>query len=136
MAGGAGTLPNDYPAPKPWDQPAGDYCSAYKFSQPSAPTTAAPLATVSDVDLGGVTGFDPGLPRESFQLRHNAQADSSACQAKGAVWGFWTNANTANNYCGSPEFRSSRGVWARLRTEIPYGMGVSGAAGARRVDFA
>jgi hypothetical protein len=101
VAGGAGTLPNDYPAPKPWDQPAGDYCTAYKFAQPSAPTTAAPLATPSDVNLLNATGFDPGLPRESFQLRHNAQPDSSACQAKGAVWGFWANANTANNYCGS-----------------------------------
>ena len=97
--GGAGTLPNDYPAPQPWDQPAGDYCTAYKFAQPNAPTTSAPFATVSDVDLGSRTGFDPGLPREAYQLRHNAQPDSSACQAKGATWGFWTNANTANNYC-------------------------------------
>ena len=99
VSGGAGTLPYDYPAPMPWDQPAGDYCTAYKFAQPSAPTTSAPLLTVSDVNLGSLTGFDPGAPREQYQLRHNAQADSSACQAKGATWGFWTNANTANNYC-------------------------------------
>jgi hypothetical protein len=99
VAGGAGTLPNEYPAPKPWNLPAGDYCTAYKFAQPNAPTTSAPLATVSDTDLGGLTGFDPGVPREAYQMRHNAQADSSACQAKGATWGFWANANTSNNYC-------------------------------------
>lgn len=46
-----------------------------------------------------VAGHDPGAPREQYQLRHNAQADSSACQAKGSTWGVWTNANTANNYC-------------------------------------
>jgi hypothetical protein len=101
VAGGAGTLPNDYPAPKPWDQPAGDYCTAYKFAQPNAPTTSAPLATVSNFDLGSLTGFDPGVPREPYQMRHNAQADSSACQAKGATWGFWTNASTNNNYCSN-----------------------------------
>jgi hypothetical protein len=101
VAGGSGTLPNDYPAPTPWDQPAGDYCTAYKFAQPAAPTTSAPLATVSGSDLASLTGFDPGVPREPYQLRHNAQADSSACQAKGATWGFWTNADTANNYCSS-----------------------------------
>ena len=39
VAGGAGTLPNDYPAPKPWNLAAGDYCTAYKFAQPNAPTT-------------------------------------------------------------------------------------------------
>ncbi|MEA2218033.1 MAG: hypothetical protein QOJ35_659 [Solirubrobacteraceae bacterium] len=99
VAGSSGTLPNDYPGPKPWNLPAGDYCSAYKFSQPSAPSTSAPLATVSDTNLAALTGFDPGLPRDPYQLRHNAQADSSACQAKGATWGLWTNANTANNYC-------------------------------------
>ncbi len=100
-SGGAGTLPNEYPSPKPWDQPAGDYCTAYKFSQPNAPTTSAPFATVSDTDLSSMTGFDPGVPRAPYQLRHNAQPDSSACQAKGATWGFWTNANTANNYCSN-----------------------------------
>ena len=42
----------------------------------------------------------------------------------------------ANDRGTFPEFRSSRGLWARLRTEISYGMGVSGAVGARRVDFA
>ena len=52
VSGGAGTLPNEYPSPKPWDQPAGDYCTAYKFAQPGAPTTSAPFATVSAVDLG------------------------------------------------------------------------------------
>jgi hypothetical protein len=99
VAGGAGTLPNEYPAPSPWNQPAGDYCTAYKFAQPSAPSKSAPLATVSDADLTNLTGLDPGVPREPYQVRHNAQADSSACQAKGAAWGFWTNAATANNYC-------------------------------------
>jgi hypothetical protein len=99
VAGGAGTLPNDYPAPTPWNLAAGDYCTAYKFAQPNAPTTSAPLATVSNSNLGSLTGFDPGVPRDPYQMRHNAQADSSACQAKGATWGFWTNANTANNYC-------------------------------------
>jgi hypothetical protein len=98
-SGGAGTLPNDYPAPTPWNQPAGDYCTAYKFAQPAAPTTSAPLTTASDVALGGLTGFDPGEPREPYQLRHNVQPDSSSCQAKGATWGFWTNADTADNYC-------------------------------------
>jgi hypothetical protein len=101
VSGGAGTLPNDYPAPTPWNLPAGDYCTAYKFAQPSAPTTSAPLLTASNVDSGGLTGFDPGVPREQYQVRHNAQADSSACQAKGATWGFWANANTANNYCSN-----------------------------------
>jgi hypothetical protein len=99
VEGGAGTLPNAYPSPKPWNQPAGDYCSSYKFAQPNAPRTDAPLATVSDFNLGSLTGFDPAVPREAYQLRHNAQPDSSACQAKGATWGFWTNANTSNNYC-------------------------------------
>ena len=99
VSGGAGTLPGEYPSPQPWSLAAGDYCTAYKFSQPSAPTKSAPFLTVSDVDLVNVTGFDPGVPREQYQLRHNAQFDSSACQAKGATWGFWTNANTANNYC-------------------------------------
>jgi len=99
VEGGAGTLPNAYPSPKPWNLAAGDYCSSYKFAQPSAPTTDAPLATVSDFNLGSLTGFDPGVPREAYQLRHNAQPDSSACQAKGATWGFWANANTNNNYC-------------------------------------
>ena len=101
VSGGAGTLPNDYPAPTPWNQPAGDYCTAYKFAQPSAPSTSAPLQTMSDFAIGSLTGFDPGLPREQHQLRHNAQPDSSACQAKGATWGFWTNANTADNYCSN-----------------------------------
>jgi hypothetical protein len=100
VSGGAGTLPNEYPSPTPWEH-AGDYCTAYKFAQPSAPTTSAPFATVSDSNIGSLTGFDPGVPREPHQLRHNAQADSSACQAKGATWGFWTNANTANNYCSN-----------------------------------
>jgi hypothetical protein len=99
VEGGAGTLPNAYPSPKPWNQPAGDYCSSYKFAQPNAPRTDAPLTTASDFNLGGLTGFDAGVPREAYQLRHNAQPDSSACQAKGATWGFWTNANTNNNYC-------------------------------------
>jgi hypothetical protein len=115
VAGGAGTLPNDYPAPKPWDQPAGDYCTAYKFAQPSAPTTSAPLATASTTDLGSLTGFDPGVPREQYQLRHNGQADSSACQAKGATWGFWTNANTANNYCSS---------WCGVRHDYSTGQAI------------
>jgi hypothetical protein len=97
--GGAGTLPNDYPAPTPWNLPAGDYCTAYKFAQPNAPSTSAPLMTVSGTNLGALTGFDPGVPREPYQLRHNVQPDSSACQAKGATWGFWTNAATNNNYC-------------------------------------
>ena len=97
--GAGGTLPNEYPAPTPWNLPAGDYCTAYKFAQPSAPKASAPFLTPSSFNLGSLTGFDPGLPRESYQLRHNAQADSSACQAKGAAWGFWVNANTANNYC-------------------------------------
>jgi hypothetical protein len=48
-----------------------------------------------------MTGFDPGVPRDPYQVRHNAQADSSACQAKGATWGFWTNAATNNNYCSN-----------------------------------
>jgi hypothetical protein len=99
VEGGAGTLPNAYPSPKPWNQSAGDYCSSYKFAQPSAPRTDAPFATVSDFNLGSLTGFDPGVPREAYQLRHNAQPDSSACQARGATWGFWVNANTNNNYC-------------------------------------
>ena len=90
-SGGAGTLPNEYPAPTPWNLPAGDYCTAYKFAQPNAPRTSAPFATVSNVALGSLTGFDPGVPREPYQLRHNAQADSSACQAKGATWGFHTS---------------------------------------------
>jgi hypothetical protein len=118
VAGGAGTLPNDYPAPKPWNLPAGDYCTAYKFAQPTAPTTSAPLATVSDTNLGGLTGFDPGVPREQYQLRHNAQADSSACQAKGATWGFWANAGTNNNYCAS---------WCGVRHDYSTGQ----AAGTR-----
>jgi hypothetical protein len=113
VAAGAGTLPGDYPSPQPWDQPAGDYCAAYKFAQPGAPTTAAPLATVNDFNLGSLTGFDPGVPRDSYQLRHNAQADSSACQAKGATWGFWTNANTANNYCSA---------WCGVRHDYSTGM--------------
>jgi hypothetical protein len=100
-SGGKGTLPSDYPAPTPWNQPAGDYCTAYKFAQPGAPNASAPFATPSDTNIGSLTGFDPGLPRASYQLRHNAQADSSACQAKGTTWGFWTNANTANNYCSN-----------------------------------
>jgi len=99
VAGGAGTLPNDYPGPKPWDQPAGDYCVGYKFAQPNAPTTSAPLAAVSGFDLGNLTGFDPGVPRDPYQTRHNAQPDSSACQAKGSTWGFWANAATSNNHC-------------------------------------
>lgn len=99
VSGGAGTLPGEYPAPSPWNMAAGDYCTAYKFAQPSAPTTSAPLLMPSSTDLAGLTGFDPGLPRESYQHRHSAQADSSACQAKGATWGLWTNANTSNNYC-------------------------------------
>jgi hypothetical protein len=116
VSGGSGTLPNDYPAPKPWDQPAGDYCTAYKFAQPNAPTTSAPLATASDTDLGGLTGFDPGAPREQYQMRHNAQADSSACQAKGATWGFWTNANTNNNYCSN---------WCGVRHDYSTGQATS-----------
>ena len=100
-SGGKGTLPNDYPAPTPWSMAAGDYCTAYKFAQPGAPTASAPLATANDTNLGALTGFDPGEPRGQYQLRHNAQADSSACQAKGTTWGFWTNAATANNYCSS-----------------------------------
>jgi len=118
MAGGAGTLPHEYPSPQPWDQPAGDYCLAYKFAHPSAATTSAPLATVSDVELGGLTGFDPGVPREPHQVRHNAQPDSSACQAKGATWGFWTNANAANNYCSN---------WCGVRHDYSTG----GATGTR-----
>jgi hypothetical protein len=101
VSGGTGTLPNDYPAAAPWSLPAGDYCTAYKFAQPSAPTTSAPLLTASTTDLGSVTGFDPGLPREAYQVRHNAQTDSSTCQAKGATWGFWANADSANNYCSN-----------------------------------
>jgi hypothetical protein len=114
-SGGAGTLPNEYPAPTPWNQPAGDYCTAYKFAQPNAPTTSAPFATVSNVALGSLTGFDPGVPREPYQLRHNAQADSSACQAKGATWGFWTNANTANNYCSN---------WCGVRHDYSTGQAI------------
>lgn len=101
VSGGQGTLPNDYPAPTPWNMAAGDYCTAYKFAQPAAPSASAPLATPSDTNIGALTGFDPGVPREQYQLRHNAQADSSACQAKGSTWGFWTNAGTANNACSS-----------------------------------
>jgi hypothetical protein len=101
VSGGAGTLPNDYPAPTPWNLAAGDYCTAYKFAQPGAPTTSAPLLAPSDTDIGGLTGFDPPLPRQSHQLRHNDQADSSTCQASGTTWGFWANADTADNYCSS-----------------------------------
>lgn len=113
VAGGAGTLPNEYPSPQPWSLSYGDYCTAYKFAQPSAPTKSAPFLTVSDVDLVNVTGFDPGVPREPYQLRHNAQFDSSACQAKGATWGFWANANTANNYCS---------YWCGVRHDFSTGM--------------
>ncbi|HEY0343341.1 MAG TPA: hypothetical protein VGC59_01765 [Solirubrobacteraceae bacterium] len=115
VAGGAGTLPNDYPAPKPWNQAAGDYCTAYKFAQPSAPTTSAPLATVSTFNLGSLTGFDPGVSRDPYQMRHNAQPDSSACQAKGATWGFWANANTANNYCSN---------WCGVRHDYSTGQAI------------
>ena len=115
VSGGAGTLPNEYPSPKPWDQPAGDYCTAYKFAQPSAPTTSAPLATVSDVDIGSLTGFDPGLPRAPYQLRHNAQPDSSACQAKGPIWGFWTNAASSHNYCA---------YWCGVRHDYSTGQAI------------
>jgi hypothetical protein len=114
-SGGAGTLPNEYPAPTPWNQPAGDYCTAYKFAQPNAPTRSAPFATASNVALGSLTGFDPGAPREAYQLRHNEQADSSACQAKGATWGFWTNANTANNYCSN---------WCGVRHDYSTGQAI------------
>ncbi len=100
-SGGAGTLPNDYPAPTPWNQAAGDYCTAYKFAQASAPTKSAPFGTASDTNISALTGWDTPLPRQQYQLRHNAQADSSACQAGGTTWGFWANANTANNYCTS-----------------------------------
>src|SRR5688500_6434260 len=62
VAGGSGTLPNEYPGPKTWNQPAGDYCTAYKFAQIQAPTTSAPFTTVSDTDLGSLTGFDRGAP--------------------------------------------------------------------------
>jgi hypothetical protein len=113
VAGGAGTLPGEYPSPQPWSLAAGDYCTAYKFAQPSAPTKSAPLLTVSDVDLFNVTGFDPGVPREQYQLRHNSQIDSSACQAKGSTWGFWANANTANNYCP---------YWCGVRHDYSTGM--------------
>jgi hypothetical protein len=113
VSGGAGTLPNDYPAPTPWNLPAGDYCTAYKFAQPGAPTTSAPLQTPSNVNIGGLTGFDPGVPREQYQLRHNAQTDSSACQAKGSTWGFWANAATANNYCQN---------WCGVRHDYSTGM--------------
>jgi hypothetical protein len=115
VSGGAGTLPNDYPAPMPWNLPAGDYCTAYKFAQPSAPTTSAPLATASSFDLGALTGFDPGVPRDQYQLRHNAQSDSSACQAKGGNWGFWTNASTANNYCSN---------WCGVRHDYSTGQAI------------
>jgi hypothetical protein len=118
VAGGAGTLPNDYPSPQPWSLPAGDYCTAYKFAQPSAPRTSAPFATASGFDLAGRTGFDPGVPREPYQLRHTPQADSSACQAKGATWGFWTNANTNDNYCSN---------WCGVRHDYATGQ----AAGTR-----
>lgn len=101
VSGGAGTLPNDYPAPTPWNMAAGDYCTAYKFAQPSAPTVSAALTTASDTNIGALTGFDPGAPRGQYQMRHIVQADSSSCQAKGTTWGFWTNANTANNYCSN-----------------------------------
>jgi hypothetical protein len=114
-SGGTGTLPNDYPAPTPWNQPAGDYCTAYKFAQPSAPTRSAPFATASDFNLGSLTGFDPGLPRAAYQLRHNAQPDSSACQAKGATWGFWTNAATNNNYCSN---------WCGVRHDYSTGQAI------------
>jgi hypothetical protein len=113
VAASSGTLPNDYPGPKPWDQPAGDYCSAYKSAQPSAPATSAPLVTSSAIDLSALTGFDPGLPRGQYQVRHNAQADSSACQAKGATWGFWTNAATNNNYCSN---------WCGVRHDYSTGL--------------
>jgi hypothetical protein len=99
VSGGAGTLPNEYPSGQPWSLAAGDYCTAYKFAQPNAPTSSAPFLTPSTTNLLNLTGLDPGVPREQYQLRHNAQADSSACQAKGPYWGFWANANTANNYC-------------------------------------
>jgi hypothetical protein len=100
-SGGAGTLPNDYPAPTPWNQPAGDYCTAYKFARAGAPTKSAPFAVASDTNISALTGWDTPLPRQQYALRHNAQADSSACQAAGTTWGFWANANTANNTCGS-----------------------------------
>ena len=113
VSGGAGTLPNnEYPAPTPWNMAAGDYCTAYKFAQPSAPTSSAPLLTITNIDIGGFTGFDPGAPREQYQLRHNPQADSSACQAKGATWGFWTYAGTNNNYCSN---------WCGVRHDVSTG---------------
>ena len=112
VSGGAGTLPNEYPAPTPWNMAAGDYCTAYKFAQPSAPQTSAPFSTLSDVNIGGLTGFDPGVPREQHQLRHNAQTDSSACQAKGSTWGFWANAATNNNYCSH---------WCGVRHDVSTG---------------
>jgi hypothetical protein len=115
VAGGSGTLPNEYPSAQPWDQPAGDYCTAYKFAQPNAPTTSAPFLTVSNTNLGTMTGFDPGVPRDPYQLRHNAQADSSSCQAKGATWGFWTNAATNNNYCSN---------WCGVRHDYSTGQAI------------
>jgi hypothetical protein len=114
-SGGKGTLPGDYPAPTPWNQPAGDYCTAYKFAQPSAPAASAPLPMPSDSALATLTGFDPGLPRASYQLRHNPQADSSSCQANGPTWGFWTNAATANNYCS---------YWCGVRHDYSTGQAI------------
>ena len=80
---------------------AGELAAALLSSCPGAPTTSAPLTIASDANLVNVTGFDPGTPRAVYQVRHLAQADSSACQAKGPTWGFWANASTPNNYCSS-----------------------------------
>src|SRR3954451_12464755 len=71
VSGGAGTLPNDYPAPTPSNLAAGDYCTAYEFAHPGTLTTSAPLLTPSATNIDGLTGFDPPLPRDSYQLRHN-----------------------------------------------------------------
>jgi hypothetical protein len=115
LSGGAGTGKHDWPGPHPWDLPAADYCTAYKFRQPGNPQTSAPLSIPSDVAIGDLTGFDPGAPRERYQVRHTGQADSSTCQARGRTWGFWINANTDDNGCAH---------WCGIRHDYSTGLGI------------
>ena len=114
VAGGSGTLPNEYRARSRGTSPrrllhrVQVRSAAGADDERAAPDGERHQSRQPD-------RLRPGDSREPYQLRHNAQADSSACQAKGATWGFWTNAATNNNYCSN---------WCGVRHDYSTGQAI------------
>ena len=116
VSGGAGTLPERVPEPEAVGPARRRLLHGI---QVRSAERADDERTAGDREQrrtsAASTGFDPGAAARAVPVAPQRQADSSACQAKGAIWGFWTNAATNNNYCA---------YWCGVRHDYSTGQAI------------